>query len=194
MMTTTETRMTAEELQRRTKYRLYSDTLELRDDSGESHEVTIEAADDSAAIQAARDNVQSHADDWCSDGEWGSDGAAIPVSWTLTDADGEELDSGCVTVEIEPDHESLIADAVPSWDRGEDFCGLAPDDHDWTSEGEGGCDQNPGVWSTGGTSMVFKSHCRRCGLQRTETSTGSQRNPGEHDTVTYEMPIGESDA
>jgi hypothetical protein len=61
-------------------------------------------------------------------------------------------------------------------------------DHDWSAEGEGGCSENPGVWSTGGTSMVFHTHCTHCGLIRIERSTGSQRNPGEHDTVEYQMP------
>jgi hypothetical protein len=65
-------------------------------------------------------------------------------------------------------------------------CGDSPDDHDWTAEGEGGCDENPGVWSTGGTSMMFRTHCRACGLRRTEHTTGYQRNPGDHDTVEYE--------
>lgn len=67
-------------------------------------------------------------------------------------------------------------------------CGYNPDDHDWTAEGEGGCDQNPGVWSTGGTSFVSFTHCRKCGLRRIERTTGCQKNPGEHDTVEYFMP------
>ncbi len=36
--------------------------------------------------------------------------------------------------------------------------------------------------------MSFATHCRKCGLHRHEHSTGSQKNPGEHDTVSYEMP------
>lgn len=87
-----------------------------------------------------------------------------------------------VTVEIEPCHEHLIKEAA-----GTAGCGTSPDDHDWTSEGEGGCSENPGVWSTGGTSMRFATHCRVCGLKRVQCTTGSQRNPGEHDTVEYEM-------
>ena len=92
---------------------------------------------------------------------------------------------GCFwKIEIEPDHSSKIIEACGRYEG----CGSDPDDHDWTSEGEGGCDQNPGVWSTGGTSMQFASHCRKCGLRRIEKHTGSQRNPGEHNTVDYEMP------
>jgi len=70
---------------------------------------------------------------------------------------------------------------------GDAGCGDDPDDHDWTSEGEGGLDENPGVWSTGGTSMVYHSHCRRCGLRRIEHSHGAQRNPGEGDSVEYHL-------
>lgn len=116
--------------------------------------------------------------EWVKDGEWGNDGACIRVWWELTDEDGNEIDSGPDDVEVEPDHDYLISDA-----GGDTNCG-----HDWTSEGEGGCDENPGVWSTGGTSMKFASHCRKCGLHRTERSTGSQCSPGEHDTVSYEQP------
>lgn len=63
-------------------------------------------------------------------------------------------------------------------------------EHIWTAEGEGGCTENPGVWSTGGTSLVFKTHCLNCGLQRTEWFAGFQRNPGEHDTVFFFQPPG----
>lgn len=89
-----------------------------------------------------------------------------------------EIDSDYCAVEVEPDHEGLIRAA-----GGDPDC-----DHDWTAEGEGGCLENPGVWSHGGTAMSFTTHCRRCGLQRYEYHTGSQCNPGEHDTVTYTQP------
>lgn len=161
--------------------------LNLRDEQSCTHTVELDADSNVQAVEIANATAQSEADYWCSFGEWGDDGASVDVWWELTDADDEELDSGFVTVEIEPDHSSKIADAVGRWDRPDNFCGDDPEDHDWTSEGEGGCDENPGVWSTGRTSMVFKSHCRKCGLHRTETTTGSQRNPGEHDTVEYEM-------
>jgi len=136
------------------------------------------------------EECDAEADDWCRGGDWGQDGASIDIDWTLTGPDGEEIDDGGVTVEIEPDHAALIRSAcggrhTGQWER---CCGDDPDSHDWTSEGEGGCDSNPGVWSTGGTSMLFRDHCRTCGLRRTHRSTGSQRNPGEHDTTEYEMP------
>jgi hypothetical protein len=160
-------------------------TLEMQDDGGSTETVEFDALPTS-------DEISEACQEWCRGGEWGTDGAAICIGWTLTDDDGEEIDSGGETVEIEPDHAAIIGKACGyEWDeagktiRG---CGEDPDDHDWTAEGEGGCDQNPGVWSTGGTSMTFSTHCRTCGLKRTEHSTGSQRNPGDHDTVSYEMP------
>jgi hypothetical protein len=97
------------------------------------------------------------------------------VGWTLDDEDGDEVDDGSLSLSVEPKHGVLIEAA-----GGDTDC-----DHDWTAEGEGGCSENPGVWSTGGTSMTFATHCTKCGLRRVEVSTGSQKNPGDHDTVQY---------
>ncbi len=109
----------------------------------------------------------------------GPRGCRVTVTVTEYDEEtGEETDERSQVVDIEPDHDHLIREA-----GGDPQC-----DHDWTSEGEGGCDSNPGVWSTGGTSHSFASHCRVCGLQRTEHTTGSQYNPGDHDTVEYFQP------
>lgn len=58
--------------------------------------------------------------------------------------------------------------------------------HAWTRRGEGGCDQNPGVWSLGGTAYEFSAHCRYCGVRRIEITLGCQRNAGECDSVRYE--------
>lgn len=142
--------------------------LEMREGCGGCETVEIESIDE----------INETCADWIADGSWGDDGAAVEVSWTLYEADGTELDDGCCTVEIEPNHNRLIRAAGGNVD-----C-----EHDWTAEGEGGCSENPGVWSTGGTSMTFATHCRICGLHRTSHSTGSQRNPGECDTVSYEQP------
>jgi hypothetical protein len=59
--------------------------------------------------------------------------------------------------------------------------------HSWSSEGEGGCSENPGVWSLGGTTIHTSEHCAHCGLRRKVTMYGSQRNPGQCDSVTYEV-------
>jgi hypothetical protein len=146
-------------------------TLSMRDDGGSDETLEFDH-------EPTRDEIREACREWVEGGEWGVDGASIDVSWTLTDTADDEIGEGSVTVEIEPDHDALIRAAGGDLD-----C-----DHDWTSEGEGGCDENPGVWSTGGTSMTFAAHCRMCGLHRTEHHTGSQRDPGEHDTVEYSQP------
>lgn len=55
--------------------------------------------------------------------------------------------------------------------------------HRW--KGVGGCDENPGVQSLGGTALGFEAKCTQCGVFRYEVSRGSQRNPGECDSVRY---------
>ena len=147
--------------------------LNLRDD-----QCGIDREIEADTIADAVDQVRSEADDWVSDGEWGEDGASVTVYWQLSDDDGEILREGTLSVEIEPDHDALILLA-----GGDTDC-----DHDWSCEGEGGCDENPGVWSTGGTTIVTREHCTCCGLIRESVSLGSQRNPGERDTVTYSLP------
>ena len=57
--------------------------------------------------------------------------------------------------------------------------------HHWSSAGEGGCAENPGVWSMGGTTLAFRAHCTRCGLVRETLARGRQRNPGEGDEIAY---------
>ncbi len=146
----------------------------MRDDcpGSETKGFEAESADD--------DRCEAEAREWCEGGEWGDSGAVVTVWYELFENDADEsVSEGRVEVEIEANHDAMIRAA-----GGDTEC-----DHDWTSDGEGGCDENPGVWSTGGTSMTFASHCRTCGLHRVEKTTGSQRNPGEHDTVAYSQPI-----
>lgn len=161
-------------------------TALLRSEDGGGETVEIIAADEDHATELAEEMTR----EWVAGGDWGSEGASISAYWSLRDECGDEVDSGSLSVEVEPDHEALIGRACGGRhdDRYERCCGTDPDDHDWTSEGEGGCDSNPGVWSHGGTAMSFASHCRVCGLHRVEHHTGSQRSAGEHDTVEYDMP------
>lgn len=161
-------------------------TLHMTCDDGGSETVALDAD----SLNEARDLAATQTADWLRGGEWGDDGAEVSGGWELQDADGETLTDGTVTVDIEPNHEALIIDACGGRrdSRADRCCGDSPDDHDWTSEDEGGLAENPGVWSTGGTAMIFASHCRTCGLRRVEHCTGSQRNPGKHDTVEYTMP------
>ena len=59
-------------------------------------------------------------------------------------------------------------------------------EHVWSSEDMGGCTENPGVWSLGGTTLLFKAQCEHCGIVRTEKLLGSQRNEFDCDTRTFE--------
>lgn len=135
------------------------------------------------SLDTARAAVHDEIEDWVSDGDWGTAGASVDVRWALVDSAGAEVDSDWHTVQVEPDHDVLIRAA-----GGDTQC-----DHEWvaTVEVEGGLDENPGCWSIGGTTMVFDSHCERCGLKRREVSHGAQRNPGEADTFEYELPTAE---
>ena len=148
--------------------------LEMRCEGDGSESASIEAEDLDEAIKMARKMTR----EWVRGGDWGEEGASVMAWWIITDEEGEEVERDGVTVEVAPDEDALISRA-----GGDPDC-----DHDWTSEGEGGCTENPGVWSTGGTSMEFASHCRKCGLQRYEHHCGSQRNPGDHDRVEFTQP------
>jgi hypothetical protein len=133
-------------------------------DEGSSDTVHCDYGDDYA--DAARDL-------W--DGaDYGDGDYRVTVSWEATDATGNTIDSGSWD---ETGH--VQEPACPEEEDGE---------HEWTSEFEGGCTENPGVWSTGGTSMVFSARCKHCGMERVEKTTGSQCNPGECDTTTYSEP------
>jgi hypothetical protein len=147
--------------------------LRMNDECGGTEKFAIEAN----CLSDAEESAGQEATWWAEDGAWGDNGAVINVCWTLTQ-DGEEVASGTERVQIEPNHRNLICDA-----GGDPDC-----DHDWTAEGEGGCRENPGVWSGGGTTIVFNTHCRHCGLHRVQTNLGCQRNEGECDTVEYAQP------
>lgn len=146
---------------------------------GSGYEETIDVADMDEAVEHARDVV--------AEGAWGDDGASISVDVVEfeidEDGDEETLDIKRITVEIPPNEWAMIRRAVGC--HADRSCGDEPTDHKWTSEGESGCEENPGVWSTGGTGLAIAEHCVHCGLSRVHHHQGSQRNPGEIDSVTY---------
>lgn len=138
----------------------------------ESLPVTVRAWDDGSDARVTveyGDDYEDAARDLWGRADYGDGDYRVTVNWEVTDAAGKEIDSGSFVVEGHTE---------------EPECPEA-DEHEWTSEHEGGCSENPGVWSTGGTSMKFVSHCCHCGMKRTVRSTGSQRNPGECDTTEY---------
>jgi len=150
------------------------------DDGGsrEQRDTIIDEGTESEQDAAAQEWAREECDDWARGGDWGDAGACVVVRYTLSDSDSDSEWEGRVDVEIEPDHDALIRDV-----GGDTEC-----EHEWTREGQGGCDENPGVWSLGGTAMKYSEHCAICGLRRTITDPGEQRNPGECDTWEYSLP------
>jgi len=112
---------------------------------------------------------------WAKEGTWPPEGTRVDVHVSSVD---DPDDYRQKEIEIEPDEDALMAEA-----GADQNCA-----HEWTSEGEGGCDTNPGVWSLGGTAMAYAEHCKHCGLRKLTRICGSQRNPGECDTVRFELP------
>lgn len=142
--------------------------LSMIDEGGSDDIVEIESLDE----------VESEIHDWVNQGEWNNQFVCIRVSWEVTDEQDELVACDTTFVDVEVDHDILIKEA-----GGDVNC-----EHEWSSEGEGGCKENPGVWSVGGTAMLFMSHCIHCGLKRKEHWLGSQRNPGENNSVEYSLP------
>ena len=108
-------------------------------------------------------------------GSW-DDKCLVAVCICELDDDGDVVDSDSIEVECGDDPEPPEC--------------TCEDGHDWVRPVEvvGGCTENPGVWSTGGTSMVFLSVCTHCGCYKRETSYGTQRNPGQCDSIEYLDP------
>lgn len=138
--------------------------------------VTVRVWDDQSSVDVEAawgdDYDDVDRDSW-EDADYGDGDYRVHVSWVANDASGDEIDSGSFTLEGHTE---------------EPPCPESGDGHDWTSEHEGGCTENPGVWSTGGTSMLFVARCRHCGMERRESTTGAQCNPGECDTTEYSEP------
>ena len=157
-----------------------STTYELRlcDGHGDTDRHDIDATTDADAIVAAAAAVSDAAREYVDAGEYG-DGGEIEVGWELvaiSEDDSEEvIDEGRETVAIPVDHASRIREVM-----GRSGCGLSPDDHAWALAA-GGCAENPGVWSSGGTAIHCEEVCTRCGLHRVTTHGGSQGC----DDVTY---------
>jgi len=133
--------------------------------------------------------AEQRAQEWLEDGEFVSEdgeGFEVQATWqifggmNLNDnlaSLGSRLAYGNVTYTVEPDHDLLIEKAG----------GNAGCKHEWTAlyEVEGGMKENPGMWSTGGTTFVYADHCSKCSLARRRTNYGSQRNYGQVDKVEY---------
>lgn len=161
------------------KQRVY--TVMLEDDWGAETTETLLIGGGSEEWQdaEARRMAEAQARKWAEGGEYG-DEAAVAGIWIRLDDEDYEFDPWRIEVEIAPNDDVLMRAA-----------GADPEcEHEWaaTLEVEGGCDDNPGVFALGGTALEIHDHCEVCGLRRKRHFVGSQRNPGETDSVSYEMP------
>jgi hypothetical protein len=121
------------------------------------------------------------AEKWAQAGEY-EERTEVWIEVYEIDAGGVRVDGGeCDTSTVEAGPETV----PPETD-----CGDSDDDHKWVRpvEAVGGCTQNPGVFSLGGTTMAFVSICSRCGIRKTRIDYGVQKNPGDVDHTKYEEP------
>lgn len=142
-------------------------SYKIREESGASE--IIEAESLAEALETACE--------WASEGSY-SERVMVRVWVQGLDEDGEPTDES-LSGEVE-------AGPEPKPEKTE--CGTEDEDHDWESPIElvGGCEENPGVWSTGGTSFHFEYVCSKCGMYKTVKTAGQQRNPGElEETIEY---------
>jgi hypothetical protein len=147
------------------------DTLRMRH---EDSETICSIWDDFAPA-----DIRAKCEEWIEQGDWHNedgDGCEVSVDWVVTDEDGEEADSGTVTVQIEHNERVKVKQA-----------GGSPDcDHDWERDERVGCRENPGVMGHGGTKVSVTDICSECGIKRSTMHNGSQRNPGQPETeVSY---------
>lgn len=149
------------------------------DENGDREEQAIAINTKEKQDAVAWEQAEKLTREWVRQGDWGKEGARVQVTFWIEDEEYSwENDSRSIDVNVDPDHAYLIEQA-----------GGNPDcDHDWTGEGCGGLEENPGVWAGNGTGMTFERRCTRCGIRKREFSTGSQYNPGDHDTVEYFLP------
>lgn len=133
-------------------------TYTARDCGGS--ETQIQAKNDDEAIEAVRA--------WVLEGDWDAGGCAITVS--LFDADGDDVWRG--DVDVPANEVAIDPHGRRHKERGHS--------HAWHRPVAlvGGCDQNPGVWSTGGAGIVTVQVCA-CGAQRESRSAGGRRDPGQ---------------
>lgn len=103
---------------------------------------------------------------WVRNGDWGPDSVEVDAGWRILSVEMDEDEVGEeMTVKIELDHSRKICEALERDGFSvRDICGTDPDDHEWTSEGEGGDPENPGIRSNGNSGLSISSHCRVCGL------------------------------
>jgi hypothetical protein len=118
---------------------------------------------------------------WMLEGDWGVPEKIVKdleLSFSVTPViDGEEGD--CVDATV------YYSDPIPECTSSCPEEG--PDDggHNWQRPHSivGGLEDNPGIWSCGGTSMEYKSVCIRCGATMVEKEPGNQNRNEQYTTI-----------
>jgi hypothetical protein len=143
---------------------------EIREDSGASE--IIEADSIEAALEQARK--------WASEGSYDKL-VSVTVYVHALDPDTDEPYEGWYYGDGQNATDEVAAGPEPKPEPTE--CGDDDEDHDWQAPLElvGGCDNNPGVFSTGGTRFDYRLVCSRCGMYKHTWSQGQQRDPGDLD-------------
>ena len=118
------------------------------------------------------DEAQDAAEEWAQQGSWDE---PCYVSPRVTEYDDEGNEVTTETFEV------LVGDEPE-----EPSC--TEDEHDWCSpEWLGGCRENPGVWSLGGTQINRVTVCSNCGVYRKYVSESTPgQYPKEPPKTTYE--------
>lgn len=95
---------------------------------------------------------------------------AVPADWPMEDITDDQQENDCSGSHYDEEPKCAIGGGTDD-DTG----------HEWRQPYSvvGGCRENPGFWSGGGTIIISKSVCARCGQHRTVTDNGDQRNPGD---------------
>jgi hypothetical protein len=141
---------------------------EIRDDGGARE--TIQADSIEEALELARE--------WAAEGSY--DQRVMVTVWVTEFDENEEPTGRTETIEVE---------AGPEPRPPRTACGEEDEDHQWAAPQKvvGGLDSNPGVFGLGGTALLIRRVCGRCGIYRIERRPGSQRRPGELDVeISYE--------
>lgn len=140
------------------------------------------ADDGNAEVVEEHESGRAAAQAYVDGGEWGEIESGVTIDVT---AWREGIDGDGDTVRVnQGSHAITILPEEPACPEAEDGT------HDWQSPHDlvGGCDSNPGVWSTGGTSFEYLTVCSHCGMFCLETSTGTQRNPDEAEKTVEYLP------
>lgn len=136
---------------------------QIREESGTDTVVEADDLDEAIAL----------AEEWIAGGDYGERSCYVDV-WVLDLDDPDAVEYGCqVTWTNEPDPPACVDGTT---------------EHDWQHpEWLGGCSENPGVWSLGGSQISSVAVCADCGAyQRYVSETTPGQHPAEPEQTTYE--------